>query len=411
MAEVNRFLSWDPTCSEIQTCCDTRFEDDVLSAGPNDVWYLPLGTSSSFDLYSADGTLIQAGFGTQSPTINSSFSFQVSGLCEDVEPTDCNENPCQDDCGCEGASYFRFAAKYRDKTDDCTPTDICGTAIEYTGNESDFLDDIVTELSSYFDVVTRDSNIITVEWLQTLDISDDWRCRAILTTRTDFSSVESECNPWIEGDCLIPEVAQNLRSNRCTTYKFLEQMQLQGANVCIKIINKKTCVDGEPLTQFRWATVPTCGLYYILSDYGCSQLINLCDVCDTTFVKWRNNNQQWKQMRLKAVIRNVEFTKKEEVVYQPNGSMNKIYSESEVSWELAIGQYRAFVHKDIQWLLENDIVIFNDFFEVSWIRSDRQFICKEPYTIEWSSEFPTIKTSLAKTRITQVNADINNSYD
>lgn len=410
MAEQQRIINWNGFCAfDRDDCCNAEIEDDTLQAG-SEIWYLPLGTSGvGYNLYDCNGDLVTEGFGTDALVVDSYFKFTVTGICTDAEPTDCEENPCQDDCGCEGASGFRFSAVYRD-VDNCTPVFECSSAVIYAGSESVFLDAIVTLLSSYFAVVFRVGNEITVSWKQTTDIPDDWRCRAILTTRTDFATNETECNPWIEGDCLLTATTLNRATNRCTQYQFLEQMQLQGSNVCLTITHNKECIDAEPMIAFDWDGVPP-GNYYIQSDYGCSQVIEVGSVCDTVIMNWRNWGTQPKSVRIGAVIRNPTYKKKQQVVYQPDNTLRKIYSNMETTWSITFARYRAKVHGDLAAILDSDYLQFNSYFEDRWIKQTKDFVNDAEYNINWSDAFPTQLTATADTTITEVTTETTNNYN
>lgn len=406
MAELQKIIKWDPEClAGPRDCCDKPVEDDVLVAGLSDVWVLPLQTSTSYDLYDCEGNLIQAGFGTYTTNIKSSFVFKVTGLCAAAEPEGCEENPCQDDCGCEGVSAFRFSARHIDDADECSEVYTCESAIFHTGSDTVFLDGIVTMLAPYFDAVSRVGNEITVEWDKT---DPDWRCRSILTSRTDFSSDETDCENYIDGDCLLQNV-YNYTGNRCESVKRNEQMQLQGANLCIEIVQPKYCVDPDPLVKFDFSGVPI-GKYYIQSDYGCSQIINVGDVCDTVFVYARNFDQQLKQFRLRGILFAPQFSKKQEVVYQPDGRMRKIYAELEKEWQFNVGEFRASVHYDLATLLESDYLAIEAYFDNSYFMLTREMIHTGNYEINWDEASGGRRIATAETKLKEVAAAVVNNF-
>lgn len=404
---IDRFLKFDPFCNTIIDCCNTTRYTDYLSAAQNDVFLLPLSLSTPYDLYDCNDNLIQARFGVPASILNSSFSFRVSGYCVAAAETDCETDPCIEDCNCDDVSKFRFCTLFRDE-DGCTPVCNCSNVITYT-DETTFLDSIVTELSAFFDVVTRSQNVITVEWYQALSPSDDARCRSILTTNTNFSSSENECENWIEATCTLSPSTLTTKTNRCTEYSFLELMQIQGANLCVEIVEDKVCIDSTPMVSFDFSAIP-CGNYYIKSDFGCSQTINVCDVCDTIFLKYRNYNEQLKQIRLKASITNLEFVKKQEISMSSDNTIRKLYAEMQFVWSLDVGEYRAGVHKDIAAALESDIVIFTDYFEDSFILQEKSFVHEDNYSINWETNFPRPKISTASTKIKESTTENLNNF-
>ena len=136
----------------------------------------------------------------------------------------------------------------------------------------------------------------------------------------------------------------------------------------------------------------------------CSQAIRVVGSCDTILIRFKNDNEIYKTVRIEGTIEKVSFNKNQEVSYSSKGINRKLYSAVSREWEMQTGYYTQRFHVELMRALESDY--FEAEIEGKWER----FIFEDTYQIEWDDAEPGQKRGKATLKLRSYQRDIYNDF-
>jgi len=136
----------------------------------------------------------------------------------------------------------------------------------------------------------------------------------------------------------------------------------------------------------------------------CSQKIRIRYDCDNILIRFRNDNEIYKTVRIEGTIEKIGFNKTQEVSYSSKGINRKLYSAVSVEWTLTTGYYSEKFHKHLMRALESDY--FEGEINGEWHR----FIFEDNYNIEWNSDNPNQKKGKATVKLKSYRRDVYNDF-
>lgn len=136
----------------------------------------------------------------------------------------------------------------------------------------------------------------------------------------------------------------------------------------------------------------------------CSQPIKIVSNCDTVLIRFRNDNEIYKTVRIEGVIEKISFNKNQEVSYSSKGINRKLYSSVSREWEMRTGYYTQRFHQELMRALESD------YFEAEVDGKWERFIFEDSYNIEWDEAEPGQKRGKATLKLKSYYRDIYNDF-
>lgn len=377
------FLRFDAFCGGSNpfknNCCTEAPYTDILVAVPGDQWQLPYpATYDISDKYNLcrDGDIVINNFGTLAPNVYSSFIFTFSNI-----QTDSNFRVAYTCCGNVNASpVFK--------------------RLDYVSDVA-FMDDILSWFQITYGAIHsyRLNNTIYVQWDQDIEAETDCRCNAILTSNTSFTPMEISLEPQLKsiirkaGTFCVPGNCPPIKDYP-NGYDAINQIQLQGAQICLQIQSQISCMSTAKYIQFNFPPDLEFDCYTICSNtLGCSQPIQVSQGCNTTMLKYRNTNTNYTQIRLGITLSNPNTKKTQEISRSSKGIIRKLYATMERSWELETDYYASNVHLELAKAFENDEVIINGFWDGSSVPFDKMFVTEDSYKINWLKDYPRSKVA------------------
>ena len=136
----------------------------------------------------------------------------------------------------------------------------------------------------------------------------------------------------------------------------------------------------------------------------CSQKIRLKNDCDTILIRFKNENEVYKTVRIEGFIEKIGFNKTQEVSYSSKGINRKLYSAVSKEWILTTNYYTEKFHKHLMRALESD------YFEAEINGEWHRFIFEDNYSIEWNEEYPNLKKGKAVIKLKSYQRDVYNDF-
>jgi hypothetical protein len=136
----------------------------------------------------------------------------------------------------------------------------------------------------------------------------------------------------------------------------------------------------------------------------CSQKIRIRYDCDNILIRFRNDNEIYKTVRIEGTIEKIGFNKTQEVSYSSRGINRKLYSAVSQEWTLTTGYYSEKFHKHLMRALESD------YFEAEINGEWHRFVFEDNYNIEWNEDIPNQKRGKAVVKLKSYRRDIYNDF-
>jgi len=136
----------------------------------------------------------------------------------------------------------------------------------------------------------------------------------------------------------------------------------------------------------------------------CSQPIRVVANCDTILIRFRNDNEIFKTVRIEGAIEKISFNKNQEISYSSKGINRKLYSAVTREWELTTGYYTERFHVELMRALESD------YFEAEINGTWERFIFEDTYQVEWDEADPGQKRGKATVKLKSYQRDVYNDF-
>lgn len=99
--------------------------------------------------------------------------------------------------------------------------------------------------------------------------------------------------------------------------------------------------------------------------------------CDTLLMRWKNNNQLYRQIRINALLKTKNYKLDQEVNKTSKGQHVKLLSIINETFMMTTDYYSEFLHDEILKAIESDT--FEIFYNGRWDK----FVAIDTYKIEW----------------------------
>lgn len=136
----------------------------------------------------------------------------------------------------------------------------------------------------------------------------------------------------------------------------------------------------------------------------CSQPIRVVSDCDTILIRFKNDNEIYKVIRIEGTIEKVSFSKNQEISYSSKGINRKLYSAVSQEWEFQTGFYTERFHVELMRAMESD------YFEAEINANWHRFILEETPNIEWDNANPNQKRGKLSVKLKSYQRDVYNDF-
>lgn len=187
----------------------------------------------------------------------------------------------------------------------------------------------------------------------------------------------------------LPKVRRSLSTNttckECIADKDETFLVVSYYNFCMETVSPLTCVNdavlrftvSNPLPAYYRCPLSLC----FKSNDAVMVCANSFDYretqCDTLLIRWRNHNQIYRQLRIRALLNKKTFKKDQDNSESTKNQIKKLRSEIDNSYILETDYYTPKVHDELIRAVESDF--FEIFVKDRWV----SYFSSESYEIVW----------------------------